>query len=178
MLTKNKYCVEMQRRRRYEGVNRVKLYRLPHPWVLYQRLPLEISPLPHPSPVARNCEYTDRAMLQCTGPQRRGLGVSSTGRQQMSHRSVHRRTDECKNYLHSLNLRPVFTVYLMLPNDQLLGSASIESRNYFETYPGPHNTHCPFHLIGILVNLRHCFLSVKLLDLPASRGHFFALIWL
>lgn len=34
----------MQRRRRYEGVNRVKLYRLPHPWVLYQRLTLEISP--------------------------------------------------------------------------------------------------------------------------------------
>lgn len=31
-------------------------------------------PLPHPSPAARNCEYTDRAMLQCTGPQRRGSG--------------------------------------------------------------------------------------------------------
>lgn len=65
-----------------------------------------------------------------------GVGVSSTGRQRMSHR----RTDEMQNYLHSLNLCPVWLqsipVYLLLPNDQLLGSALIESGDYFEMYPG------------------------------------------
>lgn len=88
-------------------------------------------------------------------------GATETGARgvihQMSHRSVHRGTDgnRCKiTFATSICVRfrseaavdPSLST-VMLPNDQLLGSALIESRNYFEMYP------------GILVSLGHLTVS-------------------
>lgn len=149
----------MQRRRRYEGVNRVT----PGCYA-----PRDTPSLPHPSPAARNCEHTDRAMLRCMGPQGRVLGVSSTGRQQMSRRSMQRRTDEKK--------WEITASTFCCNRSQLI---QCEIKNSSERSPDSPKCTMSFHLIATLQSpSSHRFLSVNLLHLPTSEGNSFALIGL